>query len=281
MIRPTPSCLLLAGLLVLGACAGDDSQPVTSAEESMASSEDSVPAPLAFTADQQDAVQRIKSAVDELLNARGLAIEYTSDGGDGGSFVGTVIVDNQTGDFSLTETVSPEINPDLTVVSEKVLLGDALFVRIYDGKSDGDTPWAQTEPGTLREKFVGEVYTGSGLGGASLPRLALMLESVPWRLLGDPDDRDTGTDVFGVEFEAEDIWEFFGREELELVGPSRPHGSTSYEFVIDASTSALEALRASGTQFQDGEPLEGVDLNVTYSMLDDVTITEPGTGSSG
>ncbi|MFW2380998.1 MAG: hypothetical protein ACN4GZ_04505, partial [Acidimicrobiales bacterium] len=149
--------------------------------------------------------------------------------------------------------------------------------RILGNDSKPDSPWSRTEPGSLRDKLVGEAYMAAGAAGASLNRLIVLLESVPWSLevSGDIESEGRSITSYLVRFRAEDIWQFFGVQDLEIVGPLRPEGDTMYEFWIDATTSELATLLAAGVQFQDGEPLEGARIRIDYRPTSDLTIEEP------
>lgn len=263
----------LAALLSLASCSSGDS---TSRGEDETT--DEPVATLTFDAEPSEAGDQIAGAIAQLLGKPAMEIDYRVVSGDGGSTTGTALVDNVTGDFSVRDEYIPDINPDLLIVSERILLDDRFYVRILDPTDDpSEAPWSATEPGPLRDKLVGEATTAAGAAGASLDRLVLLLEEVPWVLdaaaVTEFDDR-TVTSIL-VRFTAEDLWRYLGETDLELVAPTPPHGSTLYEFWIDRDTGSLVTLLAAGTQFQDGEPIEGAQIEIDYRPLDSAAITEP------
>lgn len=273
-----PTVALATVLMMIAGCVRD--QGVTAGDATIEGEEldAETSEPLAFEPEQAEAIDHITVAIEDLLANPALEVSYVAETGDGGSSVGAAHIDNSSGNYSIREEYSPTINPDLLVVSEQVLLDENLFVRILDSNSETDSPWSRTEPGSLRDKLVGEAYMASGAAGASLNRLIVLLESVPWSLEASNENEIEGRSIISylVRFGAEDIWQFFGVQGLEIVGPLRPQGDTMYEFWIDASTSELATLQAAGVQFQDGEPLEGARIRIDYRPTSDLTIEEPG-----
>lgn len=266
----------LVALLVLASCTADPGG--SPGERATAGVADESVGTLAFDAEPSEAADAIAVAIESLLAEAAVEARYQVDSGDGGSSTGAATIDTATGDFRVRDEYVPDINPNLLIVSERILLDDRFYVRILDANDEpADVAWDETEPGPLRDKLVGEATTAAGAAGASLGRLVQLLEAVPWVLDAAATTQfdDHTITSFLVRFSAEDIWQYFGSEKIELVGPTPPSGSTLYEFWIDSDTGTLVTLLAAGTQFQDGEPIEGAQIRIDYRPLPAATIAEP------
>lgn len=228
--------------------------------------------------EQESSIAEIEAGIAELLRSAGTAIDFTAVNIDGGSTTGTVRIVNESGDHESTERLVSEVNESVVIVTENVLVGDVLHARIRpEDVPPADVGWTSVEPGPLREQLVGEAYTASGTAGASLERLVALLRDVPWTLEGSAETEVEGQRLRSVlvRFEAEEIRRYFRDTGLERTGPAPARGSAFYEFWIDQETGALARLLAGGTLFQDGEPLEGAEVEIVYSPMDDLVVDAP------
>ncbi len=166
------------------------------------------------------------------------------------------------------------------LLSENVLIGDTLWIRILQPGQDPSTPFQGVDAAGRSEQYVERVYTQLGRVFDSLPQLAQLLEQVGFEAerLGRRGTADGELDGVRATFAAADVGAFLSSAGLAFVDGHDLTGETRFELWQDST--GLRELVATGVQFQDGEALE-TSARIVYRVADSGGVEAPTNTVSG
>jgi len=216
----------------------------------------------------------LRAAVASLLAADAMEIEvaFSGSAGDG---EGEIRVDRVAVALDSVERTRFEADAPV-IVSELVLVSGTLHARIYQDVEDPAViPWAAIPVEDQGATLVNEAYVAYGRIAGSLDDLVRLIEAVPGDVIPLAERSDNGRSLVGhaFVFDAENVARVVRELGLATAVSEDVHGETRFETWL--ADGMLVELRASGTQFHDGEAIEDLFYVIRYREVGAAPIAPP------
>jgi hypothetical protein len=208
----------------------------------------------------------LRRGIEVLQALPAVEVRYEATGTEGGSVKGQATLVGSSGGLMLRERT--DLGGGLTLIEERRIRDGVLHLRAHPDDAVGPVPWDEVDDPAQVQSDLERVLTAKGRALPTLDRLVELAAALPYRA----EEVRGGT---RLRFEAVDIASHYADTGIETVEhPEDTTGTTT--FVLRYGPRGLLAgMRASGTVFQDGEAIEGVDIRIRYTPTDPVMVDAP------